>query len=105
MRCNRKVRPNMQNPSYLIRSRHAIYYFRYPVANHSDGKISISLNTRCPKEALRLSKILEYHAFMVMSKQETKELDYIEVKEILRNHFVEVVERWKRTIDKEGALS
>ena len=57
----------MQNPSYLIRSRHAIYYFRYPVAKCSDGKVSVSLNTRCPKEALRLSKILEYHAYMVMS--------------------------------------
>lgn len=105
MRCNRKVRPNMQNPSYLIRSRHAIYYFRYPVANHSDGKVSVSLNTRCPKEALRLSKILEYHALMVMSNQDVQTLDYIEVKEILRNHFAEVVERWKRSIDRNGALS
>ena len=95
----------MQNPSYLIRSRHAIYYFRYPVANHSNGKISVSLNTRCPKEALRLSKILEYHAFMVMSKQKIKELDYIEVKEILRNHFALVLENAKAKIDKDGALT
>lgn len=95
----------MQNPSYLIRSRHAIYYFRYPVANHSNGKISVSLNTRCPKEALRLSKILEYHAFMVMSNKDVQTLDYVEVKEILKKHFAEVLERMKRTIDKEGALS
>jgi len=95
----------MQNPSYLIRSRHAIYYFRYPVAKHSDGRLSISLNTRCPKEALRLAKILEYHAFMVMSKPEIQELDYIEVKEILRNHFAELLKKQKAKIDKDGALS
>ena len=63
MRCNRKVRPNMQNPSYLIRSRHAIYYFRYPVAKRSDGKVSISLNTRCPKEALRLAICFNHYCF------------------------------------------
>ncbi len=95
----------MQNPSYLIRSRHAIYYFRYPMPEYGNGRLSISLNTRCPKEALRLSKVLEYHAFMVMSNTDTNALDYIEVKEILRNHFAEVLERMKRTIDKEGELS
>lgn len=89
----------MKNPSYLIRSRHAIYYFRYPVANHSNGKISVSLNTCCPKEALCLSKILEYHVFMIMSKQETKELDYIEVKGIKQGKwtlFAEIIFSLKR---------
>ena len=95
----------MLNPSYLIRSRHAIYYFRYPLPQYNNKRVSISLKTRCPKEALRLSKALEYHAFMVMNNSEIQSLDYAEVKEILRNHFTEVLERMKRAIDKDGALS
>ncbi len=95
----------MYNASYLIRSRHAIYYFRYPLPQHDNKRVSISLKTRCPKEALRLSKALEYHAFMVMNNPEMQSLDYAEVKEILRNNFAEVLERMKRAIDKDGALS
>ncbi len=95
----------MYNPTYLVRSRHAIYYFRYPLPQCDNRRISISLNTRCPKEALRLSKALEYHACMVISHPDVQELDYAEVKEMLRNHFSEVLERMKRSIDKDGALS
>ena len=94
----------MYNASYLIRSRHAIYYFRYPIPFHTNRRISISLNTRCPKEALRLSKALEYHAYMIMNNSNIKGLDYIEVKEILRTHFADVLESMKRTIDQEGEL-
>jgi len=53
----------MQNPSYLIKSRHDIYYFRYPLPVKQRGRQSrvvISLQTRCPQEALRLAKSLEY---------------------------------------------
>ncbi len=67
--------------------------------------MSISLKTRCPKEALRLSKALEYHAVMVINHPQVQELDYAQVKEILRSHFTEVLERVKRTIDKDGALT
>ncbi len=94
----------MYNASYLIRSRHAIYYFRYPLPQHDNRRVSISLKTRCPKEALRLSKALEYHATMVMGDPKVKALDYVEVKEILRGHFADLLERMKRRIDQDGAL-
>jgi len=42
----------MQNPSYLIQSRHGIYYFRYPLPFNPSNRISISLGTRTPKIAL-----------------------------------------------------
>ncbi len=92
----------MLNPSYLIRSRHAIYYFRYPIAQNTAQRVSISLKTRCPKEALRYAKALEYHAFMVMDDPKMQSLDYADVKHILRKHFAEVLERVTRTIDKDG---
>ncbi len=95
----------MLNPSYLIRSRHAIYYFRYPIAQNTAQRVSISLKTRCPKEALRYAKALEYHAFMVMDDPKMQSLDYADVKHILRKHFAEVLERVKRAIDKDGPLA
>jgi len=47
----------MMNPRYLTISHHNIYYFRFPIPNifHPQNKntdIKLSLNTRCPKEAL-----------------------------------------------------
>lgn len=95
----------MYNPSYLIRSRHAIYYFRYPLARYDNQRVSISLDTRCPKEALLLAKTLEYHALMILNAQNTQEMDYAEVRDLLRKHFAEVLERMKRRIDKDGPLS
>ncbi len=95
----------MYNPSYLIRSRHAIFYFRYPLARYDNQRVSISLQTRCPKEALHLAKALEYHAYMVTSDPDTHDLEYADVKGVLRKHFDDVLRRMKRNIDKDGCLS
>ncbi len=95
----------MQNPSYLIRSRHAIFYFRYPLERYDGKRISISLQTRCPKEALRLCKALEYHACMVTSNPDNQNLDYADIRDVLRRHFADVLKRMKRKIDKNGVLS
>jgi len=95
----------MQNPSYLIRSRHAIYYFRYPLVRYDGKRVSISLQTRCPKEALHLCKALEYHAYMVTTDPNTQDLEYADVKSILHAHFADVLKLMKRKIDKDGALS
>lgn len=71
----------MQNPSYLIKSRHDVYYFRYPLpikGVSQEKRISISLKTRCPREALRLAKALEYHSLRmrVRSREDVKENKY-----------------------------
>ena len=68
----------MYNPSYLILSRHNIFYFLYPLELVFGVKqrVSISLKTRCPKEALRLARALEYHAFIMTNDPNLQSLDY-----------------------------
>lgn len=96
----------MHNPSYLIKSRHSIYYFRYPLERlcGAGRRISVSLNTRCPKEALRFARALEYYAHIMINDPLVKNMDYISIKETLKSHFTEVLERMKRSIDVDGAL-
>lgn len=96
----------MYNSSYLIKSRHSIYYFRYPfeMLCGSKQRVSMSLGTRCPKQALRFARALTYHAATMMNDQNMQNLDYRDVKEILRTHFREVLERIKLSIDKDGGL-
>lgn len=55
----------MQIASHLTTSRHNIYYFRFPIPVnfHPERKSShvlLSLQTRCPQEALHISRALGY---------------------------------------------
>ena len=93
---------NMFNPSHLIRSRHAIYYFRYPVS--TQNRVSISLQTRCPKQALYLAKILEYHSMKLKQRLENTPMDHKEIRSIYIDYYKGVLERAKSQIDKDGVL-
>lgn len=97
----------MLNPSYLIKSRHDIYYFRYPLPVSQCGverRVSISLRTRCPREALRLAKVLEYHSANLIAKIDIERMDYLEIISILKDHYSEVLERSKARINTVGRL-
>lgn len=90
----------MHNPTYLIQSRHSIYYFRYPLGNK---RLSVSLKTRCPKEALRLANILEYHSALLIEYGWGR-MDHAEIMGMLKSYFAEVLERQRVKIDKDGPL-
>lgn len=97
----------MYNPSYLIKSRHNIFYFRYPLPiNGLRGfsRISISLKTRCPREALRLAKALEYHTRYLIAGMDLEHMDHAEIMGLLKGYFAEILERTKSRIDKNGPL-
>jgi len=99
----------MQNPSYLILSRHRVYYFRWPLpkALRVTGRtafIKLSLGTREPKEALLLANTLAYHADSFVKKERVHLMDYAEAKNLLENHFAEILSRRKTAIDKDGPL-
>lgn len=105
LRCNREVRPEMYNPSYLIQSRHNIYYFRYPLPSANNKRVSMSLRTRCPKTALRLSKALEYSASVILSKMDFFSMNHKDALEILKSYFAKVLEGTQEGINNEGKLS
>ena len=91
----------MLNPSYLIQSRHSIYYFRYPLGSK---RISISLKTRCPKDALRLAKLLEYYSDICIRHMERQGMNHADIMIILKSYYAEMLEREKAKIDEAGPL-
>ncbi|MDP7141681.1 MAG: hypothetical protein QF692_01980 [Alphaproteobacteria bacterium] len=97
----------MKNPTYLSLSRHHIYYFRYPV-NDSQGLntvyIKLSLGTRNSKEALYLSKVLEYHGCIMTQNIQNQHLSHAEIVSMLKGYFAEVLGRAKKRIDQDGPL-
>ena len=90
-------------------SRHNIYYFRWPMPRpvRERGKathVKISLDTRDPKEALRLSTMLQDHAYNLLRQDWVLNMDFSEIKAMVEAHFAKVLEDRKRDIDKNGAL-
>lgn len=104
------MRHAMQNPSYLLQSRHHIYYFRYPIPAISRIKgrathIQMSLDTRCPKEALRLAGILEYHTAELFKHIQAMGMEYSEIVRLVKDHWAKVLANQKEVINKTGLLS
>jgi site-specific recombinase XerD len=97
----------MLNPSYLIKSRHDIYYFRYPLPVSQCGaekRVSISLRTRCPREALRLAKALEYHSFILIAGMDLIHMKHAEIMSLFKEYYAEVLDRMMAHIDNDGSL-
>ncbi len=100
----------MKNPTYLSLSRHNIYYFRYPIPKvyrrkYAATHIKISLETREPKEALRLARYLEYYAHTMSQNQILDSMSYDEVVSILREKFSSSLEKIKTKIHEKGPHS
>lgn len=70
---------------------------------HSD-RVSVSLQTRCPKEALRLAKILEYHSIQLFNQVDLSNMDYVEARELVRAFYAMRLEKIKGRIDRDGPL-
>jgi hypothetical protein len=98
-------------PSYLYLSRNQVWYFRWPIprqlspAGSTVKHIRLSLRTRNPKEALRLSRHLEYHAMSIGEQLAAYGMDYIEIRKALKNHFSKWLAERKAAMDKKGLLS
>jgi len=91
----------MYNPSYLVKSRHDVYYFRYPFGNK---RIRLSLKTRCPRQALKLAKALAYHSENILTVMDAERVDYIEIKSIVETSLAKELALQKAMIDRSGPL-
>lgn len=99
----------MYNPSYLVKSRHDVFYFRYPLPikplqGQRSPRLSISLRTRCPKEALRLANTLAYHSGNLMDKMDFESMNHADIMAILKSYYAEVLDKAKAGIDRNGPL-
>lgn len=97
----------MFSPTYLCLSRHNVFYFRYPLAllsidrKHSKDQFRLSLGTRNPKTALRLSKALEsyIHGFRGL------QMRYDEIVRLVKAYHDDLLASWKEEIAEKGPVS
>lgn len=100
----------MTSPTYLTTSTRGIYYLRFPIPTilHPEAKqsaIRLSLETRCPHEALHLSRGLSYSGNQLLRTPEISHMDYHQIREILFDHFKAMRERMKQRIETTGRLT
>jgi len=97
-------------PSYLVSSRHGIFYFRWPLPvplhpHRKPSTLKISLRTRHPKEALRSSLILSNVGQLLTSYGVACGMKYEEVRRLLSTHFNQLLAQKKLQIAEGGRLS
>lgn len=100
----------MHKPIYIYRSRHNIYYFRWPIPAylHPEGKtehVKVSLGTREPKEALRLASFLEYHALLITQHGNLVYMDYADIRKAVQGYLSKALRERKAEIDRQGPYS
>jgi hypothetical protein len=96
-------------PSYLAVSRHGIYYFRWPLRvasmERKSSSLKVSLQTRDPKEALRLSRVLSYSAQHLVQYGTERGMTFQEIRSLLTTHFSELLARRKLQMATSGRLT
>lgn len=100
----------MFNPAYLVKSPHGIFYLRWPIPKqlHPQKKAStlkLSLQTRNPRKALRLSRSLSQIGASLNEHGIEYRMRYDELRALLTNHFREFLEQAKTEMDATGPLS
>lgn len=100
----------MGAPAHLVRSRHGVFYLRWPIPAglHPAQKASdvkISLRTKERKDALRLSRYLGYEADRISTKALDSNMRYDEIRSLVREHFKSLLDTKKEAISVHGRLS
>ena len=100
----------MRLPSYLCRSRHGVFYFRYPIPEdcHPLKKrtlVKVSLRTRDPEEAQRIARLLGLAGQSVFAHPKVRTMRYDEIRLHVREHFSSLLETFQRRTASDGPAS
>lgn len=100
----------MRNPTYLQLSRRGIYYLRLPIPkrlhpSHLPSTLKISLRTRDPQEALRLSRSLGHMMDETVIAKLVDGMRYDEIRKLLKEHFQKSLTARIESINHSGRLS
>lgn len=100
----------MLNPAYLVKSRNGIFYLRWPIPTqlHPQNKqstLKLSLRTRDPRKALRLSRSLSHVGDQLNDHGIVHGMRYSEIRTLLTDHFRELLEQSQNEIDAKGRLT
>lgn len=100
----------MLKSQYLSASRHGVFYFRFsiPQTLHPERKqtsVRLSLNTRCPREALQLSRMLGYVGEHILSHAGIRAMQYQQIRDVLSDRFRRSLERHVERQAQFGPMS
>lgn len=97
----------MRLTAYLSTSRHGVFYFRWPIpaTMHPERKrfsIRVSLETRCPRMAHSLSRLLVLAGHSALARATHVGMRYDEIRQHVQKHFRELLLAFKRDISSDG---
>lgn len=100
----------MRHAAYLSTSRHGIFYFRLPIPRrlHPTCKctdLKVSLRTRCPKIASRLSRVLIVSGQSLLAGSTVQTMTYPEIRQHVQNHFRDRLAKFKVHVAELGPIS
>ena len=100
----------MFNPTYLVKSRCGVFYLRWPIPKqlHPQGKpttLKLSLQTRDPRKALRLSRSLSQIGERLNEYGIAAGMRYEEVRSVLTEHFRQLLNEAKAEMSDTGPLN
>lgn len=100
----------MHNPTYILKSRNGIFYLRWPLPREIHPQklpsdIKVSLQTRDPRKALRLSRVMIHIGEHYNNVGIAYRMDYQDLRTALQDHFRALRDETKKEIDAAGGLS
>ncbi len=97
----------MRLAAYVSKSRHGIFYLRWPIPaslhptkKHSDLKLS--LGTRSPCAAQRLSRLFTVAGQSILMTSSVGSMKYDEIREHVRDHFQVLLKQFKDDLSETG---
>jgi integrase len=98
------------NPAYLTKSRNGVFYFRWPIPKElhparKPSTLKLSLFTREPRKALRLSRYLSQIGERLNENGIAYNMRYEELRTVLIEHFKQWLTEAKAEMNDTGPLS
>ncbi|MDP5217861.1 site-specific integrase [Ruegeria sp. 2205SS24-7] len=99
----------MRLASYLFTSRHGVFYFRWPIPaelhpQRRRSDIKVSLGTRSPSTAQRLSRVLAVAGQSTAMAASTRRMRYDEIRAHVREHFQDLLTKFRERTAETGPV-
>jgi uncharacterized protein DUF6538 len=100
----------MRLAAYLSTSRHGIFYFRFPIPadrhpSHKRSHLKVSLGTRDPRHAQRLSRLLTLAGQSALARPMVSSMRYDEMRDHVREHFCQLLRDFREKSAATGPAS
>ncbi len=100
----------MKLNSYLSKSRHGLFYFRWPLPERATtGRrrttLRLSLGTRCPKKAGEMARHLSSYSLSLSNCATFQTMRHDKIRDRIRQHFQRILDRQKERVHRDGPPS